>query len=107
MLLTSNTLPPFVNAKVDFKHFTEGRHPMPSFCGDPTIHDLLSDPLTQAVMQADHVDLPALRQMLGTVALEIQSAARQSHDGGTQSQGAPAGGLGVGRWFRSQVCGAC
>ena len=29
---------------------------MPSPCADPTIHDLLNDPLTQMVMQADRVD---------------------------------------------------
>lgn len=74
-------------------------------CGDPTIHDLLDDPLTKAVMQADRVDPLALRQMLGAVALEIQSAARQSNH--RDARETPFGRFGLGRWVRSQLCGAC
>ena len=72
-------------------------------CGDPTIHELLDDPLTRAVMQADRVDPLALRQMLGSVALAIESAARPSRN---LSRGGPRRS-GIGRWFRSQLCGAC
>ena len=81
---------------------------MPSPCADPTIHDLLNDPLTQAVMQADRVDPLALRKMLGSVALEIERADRQA-DYQPRWQNAPlavaAGSAGIGQWLRSQVCG--
>ena len=81
---------------------------MPGSCGDPTIHDLLNDPLTQAVMQADRVDPLALRKMLGSVALEIERTDRQA-DYQPRWQNAPlavaAGGSGIGQWLRSQVCG--
>jgi hypothetical protein len=83
---------------------------MPSSCNEPTIHDLLSDPLTQAVMQADRVDPLALKRMLGSVAVEIQSAGRQGDYVSHWQKAAiaqPAGGLGVGQWFRAQICGAC
>jgi hypothetical protein len=83
---------------------------MPGSCADPTIHDLLNDPLTQMVMQADRVDPLTLRQMLGSVALEIERADRQA-DYQPQWQNAPlavaAGGSGLGQWLRSQLCGAC
>ena len=81
---------------------------MPGSCGEPTIHDLLNDPLTQAVMQADRVDPLALRKMLGSVALEIERTDRQA-DYQPRWQNAPlavaAGGSGIGQWLRSQVCG--
>ena len=83
---------------------------MSGSCADPTIHDLLNDPITQMVMQADRVDPLALRQMLGSVALEIESAGRQA-DYQPRWQHAPlavaAGGSGIGQWVRSQFCGAC
>jgi hypothetical protein len=82
---------------------------MPGSCADPTIHDLLNDPLTQAVMQADRVDPLALRKMLGSVALEIERADRQA-DYQPRWQNAPlavaAGSSGIGQWLLSQVCGA-
>jgi hypothetical protein len=83
---------------------------MTGSCAEPTIHDLLNDPLTQAVMQADRVDPLTLRQMLGSVALEIERADRRA-DYQPRWQTAPlavaAGGSGLGQWLRSQLCGAC
>jgi hypothetical protein len=78
-------------------------------CAEPTIHDLLSDPLTQTVMQADGVDPRTLRRMLESVALGIERSGRQA-DYQPRSQYGPlavaAGGSGVGPWVRSQFCGA-
>ena len=37
-------------------------------CSAPTLDDLLSDPLIQAVMRADHVETVALKRMLTGVA---------------------------------------
>ena len=82
---------------------------MPTFY-EPTIHDLLNDPLTQVVMQADRVDPLALRRMLGSVALEIERTGRQA-DYQPRWRHAPsavaAGGSGLGQWVRGQFCGAC
>jgi hypothetical protein len=83
---------------------------MPAFC-EPTIHDLLNDPLTQVVMQADRVDTLALRRMLGSVALEIERTGRQA-DYQPRRRHLPsavaAGGSDLGRWVRGQFCGgAC
>jgi hypothetical protein len=83
---------------------------MPSSCASPTIHDLLNDPLTLTIMQADGVDPLALRRMLGSVALEIERPDRQA-DYQPRWQNAPlagaAGGSGLGQWLRNQLCGAC
>jgi hypothetical protein len=38
---------------------------------DPTLDELLADPITQAIMHADRVDPPALAAMLRTLAREI------------------------------------
>ena len=82
---------------------------MPAFC-EPTIHDLLNDPLTQMVMQADRVDPLALRRMLGSVALEIERTGRRA-DYQPRWRHAPsavaAGGSGLGPAVRGQFCGAC
>ena len=83
---------------------------MPNSCVEPTIHDLLNDPLTNMVMRADGVDPLALRRMLGSVALEIERTGRHA-DYQPQWRNAPpavaAGSSGVGGWFRTQICGAC
>jgi hypothetical protein len=83
---------------------------MPAFC-EPTIHDLLNDPITQMVMQADGVDPLALRRVLGSVALEIERTGRQA-DYQPRRRHPPsavaAGGSDLGRWVRGQFCGgAC
>jgi hypothetical protein len=38
---------------------------------DPTLDELIADPMTQAIMRADGVDTPALEAMLRTLAREI------------------------------------
>jgi hypothetical protein len=48
---------------------------------DPTLYELLSDPLTQAVMTADRVDPAKLKAMLRSVAREI--AGRSGCAGGS------------------------
>ena len=82
---------------------------MAPHCQEPTIQDLLNDPLTQAVMKADSVDPQALRRMLGSVALEIERPDRQA-DYQPRSRYAPlavvAGGSGLER-LRAHLCGAC
>jgi hypothetical protein len=83
---------------------------MPAFC-EPTIHELLNDPITQMVMQADGVDPLALRRVLGSVALEIERTGRQA-DYQPRRRHLPsavaAGGSDLGRWVRGQFCGgAC
>jgi hypothetical protein len=79
---------------------------MPKSGGDLTIQELLDDPLTKAVMQADRVDALALRRMLGTIAMEVQSPARQA-DYQPLWQNFPPAQVGIGQWVRSQLCGAC
>jgi hypothetical protein len=48
---------------------------------DPTLYELLSNPLTQAVMKADRVDPAKLKAMLRSVAREI--AGRSGSAGGS------------------------
>jgi hypothetical protein len=44
-------------------------------CREPTIAELLADPLTRALMKADDVDIPAFRQMLASVAGRFREGA--------------------------------
>jgi hypothetical protein len=57
------------------------------FFRDPTLDELLGDPLTQAMMHADRVDPPALAAMLRTLAREISG-----RSGGTAAAPATAQG---------------
>ena len=41
---------------------------MTTYCREPTLVELLSDPLTRAVMQADHVNPQALENLLRDLA---------------------------------------
>jgi len=43
-------------------------------CAEPTIGDLLADPLTGALMRADRVDMDDFHEMLRSVALRLQGA---------------------------------
>jgi hypothetical protein len=79
---------------------------MPSSCKEPTIYDLLDDPLTQLVMRADRVDPRALRRMLGSVALGLQ-AAGPDEDQPNWQDFPPAGHPTLGQRLRAQICGAC
>ncbi|WP_158815329.1 hypothetical protein [Methylocapsa sp. S129] len=42
-------------------------------CAEPTLEDLLADPLTRALMKADHVDVGAFEQMLHSLAGRFQA----------------------------------
>jgi hypothetical protein len=46
-----------------------------SVCAEFTIGDLLADPLTGALMRADHVNVNELQILLGSVACRIQAQA--------------------------------
>ena len=72
---------------------------MTMFCRELTIDELLSSPVTQAIMQADRVDPSGVRAMLWSV--EIESAARQADDSAPESHHAPSGRNAFGRWSRS------
>ena len=39
-----------------------------AYCKEPTIGELLADPLTRILMKADHVDIAAFEHMLDSVA---------------------------------------
>ena len=45
-----------------------------SACAEPTIGDLLADPLTDALMRADRVDMDDFREMLRSVSRRLQAA---------------------------------
>jgi hypothetical protein len=59
---------------------------------DPTLDELLGDPIIQAIMNADRVDLPTLAAMLRTLAREIGA-----RSGGTATALAAAPGARFGR----------
>jgi hypothetical protein len=43
---------------------------------EPTISELLADPLTRILMKADHVDIPAFEHMLDSVAGRFRTVGR-------------------------------
>ena len=45
-------------------------------CAEPTIDELLADPLTRALMEADRVDVAAFEQMLQSVAGRLPAGRR-------------------------------
>jgi hypothetical protein len=47
-----------------------------SYCKEPTIGELLADPLTRILMKADHVDIPAFEHMLDSVAGRFRAGGR-------------------------------
>jgi hypothetical protein len=47
-----------------------------SYCKEPTISELLADPLTRILMKADHVDIPAFEHMLDSVAGRFRTGGR-------------------------------
>jgi hypothetical protein len=57
---------------------------------DLTIDDLLGDPMTQAIMQADRVDPSELKAMLRALAPLVAHAVAQSKDGGLDVEGSPS-----------------
>jgi hypothetical protein len=95
-------------------------------CRQMTLDDLLNDPVTQAVMQADHVDSNSLRAMLGSLAVDIgnvapktitkknesacagfnRSAATPSHHPATHRQSRLPAIAAAGSGIRLYLCGA-
>ena len=53
---------------------------MTRFHDDPTLDELLGDPITQAIMRADRVDPPKLEAMLRSLAREVAGRSRASAD---------------------------
>jgi hypothetical protein len=45
-------------------------------CREPTISELLADPMTRILMKADHVDIPAFEHMLDSVAGRVRTGGR-------------------------------
>jgi hypothetical protein len=45
-------------------------------CREPTISELLADPMTRILMKADHVDIPAFEHMLDSVAGRFRAGGR-------------------------------
>jgi hypothetical protein len=56
---------------------------------DPTLAELIGDPLTQAIMNADRVDPPKLEAMLRSLAREIGGRSDGSARGLAEAAGAP------------------
>jgi len=48
--------------------------------GELTIEDLMTDPIIDAVMLADHVDSQAPRAMLHSVAFQLRGASRDTEE---------------------------
>jgi hypothetical protein len=72
-------------------------------CNHLSIDDLLSDPMTHAIMQADRVDPAELEALLR--ALVARGAGRSGHDA-LDRECAPAARDAVGRFLRSMARGA-
>jgi hypothetical protein len=49
-----------------------------AYCKEPTIGELLADPLTRILMKADHVDIPAFEHMLDSVAGRFRAGGRNA-----------------------------
>jgi hypothetical protein len=77
---------------------------------DPTLDELLRDPLTQAVMRADRVDSPKLEAMLRSLAREIGARFDRNAAGHfPPATGGPRGAASchvAASRIRSQHCGA-
>ncbi len=91
-----------------------------------TLNDLLNDPVTQAVMHADHVDSNSLKAMLGSLAVDVRnvapkvitkknesacagfnrSAATPSHHPANHRQGRVSAFAAAGSGIRLYLCGA-
>ena len=61
---------------------------MTKFHDDPTLDELLGDPITQAIMRADHVDPPKLEAMLRSLAREVAGRSRASATARIETEGA-------------------
>jgi hypothetical protein len=75
-------------------------------CHHLSIDDLLGDPMTHAIMQADRVDPAELEAMLRALAARgARGAGRSSHDA-LDRECAPQARDAVGRFLRSMARGA-
>jgi hypothetical protein len=61
---------------------------MTRFHDDPTLEELLGDPITQAIMHADRVDPPKLEAMLRSLAREVAGRSRASATALIETEGA-------------------
>jgi hypothetical protein len=61
---------------------------MTRFHDDPTLDELLGDPITQAIMQADRVDPPKLEAMLRSLAREVAGRSGASATALIETEGA-------------------
>jgi hypothetical protein len=61
---------------------------MTRFHDDPTLDELLGDPITQAIMHADRVDPPKLEAMLRSLAREVAGRSRASATARIETEGA-------------------
>jgi hypothetical protein len=84
-------------------------------CGDePTLDELIGDPITQAIMTADRVDQPTLEAMLRSLAHEIVDRTESARLGSAAGQRSWPIGVSrdtascciSGSRIRSQPCGA-
>jgi len=55
------------------------------YWSEPSLADVLSDPVVQAVMAADAVDLAALSAMLREAARKVEPDSRASRSAGTRA----------------------
>jgi len=61
---------------------------MTRFHDDPTLDELLGDPITQAIMQADRVDPSKLEAMLRSLGREVAGRSRASATALVETEGA-------------------
>jgi hypothetical protein len=73
---------------------------MSKFHNDPTLDELLGDPITQAIMRADRVDPPKLEAMLRSLAREVAGRSRASRTALVQTEGARFDRSAVGAFSR-------
>jgi hypothetical protein len=62
-----------MDATNNFLSATDAGHKT-GLCGEPTIDELLADPLTLALMKADRVDIRSFEQMLHSAADRVEIA---------------------------------
>jgi hypothetical protein len=74
---------------------------MTTFRGEPTIDDLLGDPLTDAIMKADRVDPSELEAMLRALTARIARLASRSNGDALDAEGVTFDRNAVGRFLRS------
>jgi hypothetical protein len=74
---------------------------MPTSRNDPTLDDLLGDPVTHAIMRADRVDPRELEAMLRALALRLARPAGRSDGDARDAERVPFERNAVSRFLRS------